>query len=91
MSTSDNINNNNIYNINGEDNVAYTDKRDVLLEAIEDIHYRTVSGKIQSIALVALTSDGDVECLESYKNNSDRLAILGATHILAQHIMAGDE
>ena len=70
-------------------NIIYTDRRNVLAEALESLHDRVNSGEIQSIAMVILTEDGSVECLESYKNNTDRMALIGATQVLAQHIMSG--
>ena len=70
-------------------NIIYTDRRNVLTEALESLHDRVSSGEIQSIAMVILTEDGSVECLESYKNNTDRMALIGATQVLSRHIMSG--
>lgn len=76
---------------NTSDNVLYyTDRRNVLVKSLNDLAARAEDGEIQSIGIVALTTDGDVECLESYKNNTDRMALIGATQVLSQHIMAGD-
>jgi hypothetical protein len=76
---------------NTSDNVLYyTDRRDVLIKSLNDLAERAANGDIQSIGIVALTADGDVECLESYKNDTDRMALIGATQVLSQHIMAGD-
>lgn len=77
---------------NKDDNVVYyTDKRNVLVESLNDLTEKAQDGRIDAIAVVALTSIGDVEILESYKNNTDRMALIGATQVLAQHIMAGVE
>tara|TARA_R100001163_G_C5022080_1_gene164636 strand:- start:515 stop:751 length:237 start_codon:yes stop_codon:yes gene_type:complete len=70
--------------------VYYTDRRNVLVESLSDLTNKAEDGRIQAIAVVALTSIGDVEIVESYKNNTDRMALIGATQVLAQHIMAGD-
>ena len=79
--------------MNNKDNnvVYYTDRRNVLVESLDDLTEKAKDGRIQAIAVVALTSLGDVEILESYKNNTDRMALIGATQVLAQHIMAGGE
>jgi|TARA_R110000824_G_scaffold83466_5_gene209020 hypothetical protein len=79
--------------MSNEDNnvVYYTDKRNVLVESLNDLTEKAQDGRIDAIAVVALTSIGDVEILESYKNNTDRMALIGATQVLAQHIMAGGE
>mgnify|MGYP003130250017 FL=1 len=77
---------------NKDNNVVYyTDRRNVLVESLDDLTEKAKDGRIQAIAVVALTSLGDVEILESYKNNTDRMALIGATQVLAQHIMAGGE
>ena len=79
--------------MSNEDNnvVYYTDKRNVLVESLNDLTEKAQDGRIDAIAVVALTSIGDVEILESYENNTDRMALIGATQVLAQHIMAGGE
>ena len=79
--------------MSNEDNnvVYYTDKRNVLVESLNDLTEKAQDRRIDAIAVVALTSIGDVEILESYKNNTDRMALIGATQVLAQHIMAGGE
>ena len=79
--------------MNNKDNnvVYYTDRRNVLVESLDDLTEKAKNGYIQAVAVVALTSLGDVEILESYKNNTDRMALIGATQVLAQHIMAGGE
>ena len=79
--------------MSNEDNnvVYYTDKRNVLVESLNDLTEKAQDGRIDAIAVVALTSIGDVEILESYKNNTDRMALIGATQVLSQHIMAGGE
>tara|TARA_R100000278_G_scaffold46215_2_gene40168 strand:+ start:6832 stop:7071 length:240 start_codon:yes stop_codon:yes gene_type:complete len=79
--------------MNNKDNnvVYYTDRRNVLVESLDDLTEKAKDGHIQAVAVVALTSLGDVEILESYKNNTDRMALIGATQVLAQHIMAGGE
>lgn len=71
--------------------VYYTDRRNVLIESLNDLTDKAEDGRIQAIAVVALTSVGDVEILESYKNNTDRMALIGATQVLSQHIMAGGD
>jgi len=71
--------------------VYYTDRRNVLIESLNDLTDKAQDGRIQAVAVVALTSVGDVEILESYKNNTDRMALIGATQVLAQHIMAGGD
>ena len=77
---------------NKDNNVLYyTDRRNVLVESLNDLTEKAQDGRIDAIAVVALTSIGDVEILESYKNNTDRMALIGATQVLAQHIMAGGE
>ena len=70
--------------------IHYTDRREYLLEMLEKTRQGVLDGHVEAIALVQLTSDGEFHCKESYKNNSDRLALLGATQVLAQHIMAGE-
>jgi len=71
-------------------NVKYTDRREVIVEALEKLIVDTLSGEVSAVGIVALREDGGILCQESYKNNCDRAALLGATQILAQHIMAGD-
>ena len=71
--------------------VYYTDRRNVLIESLNDLTDKAEDGRIHAIAVVALTSVGDVEILESYKNNTDRMALIGATQVLSQHIMAGGD
>ena len=68
----------------------YTDRRDVLIKSLDELRIKAQSGEIQAIGIVALTDSGDVECIESYRNNTDRMALIGATQILSQHIMSGD-
>jgi hypothetical protein len=76
-------------NSNSDDVIYYTDRRDVLIRALKDLVVEAQEGRIQSIGLVALMSNGDVHCQESYKNNTDRLALIGATQLLSKHIMDG--
>tara|TARA_R110000796_G_scaffold96136_3_gene201679 strand:- start:1663 stop:1893 length:231 start_codon:yes stop_codon:yes gene_type:complete len=68
----------------------YTDRRDVLIKSLDELRIKAQSGEIQAIGIVALTDSGDVECIESYRNNTDRMALIGATHILSQHIINAD-
>ena len=70
--------------------VNYTDRREVIVEALESLIADTIAGQVNAVGIVALRDDGGILCQESYKNNSDRAALIGATQILAQHIMAGD-
>ena len=70
--------------------IHYTDRREYLLEMLENTRQEVLDGHVEAIALVQLASNGEFQCKESYKNNSDRLALLGATQVLAQHIMAGE-
>jgi hypothetical protein len=70
--------------------IKYTDRREVIVEALEQLILDTVAGEVNAVGVVALRDDGGVQCQEAYKNNSDRAALIGATQILAQHIMAGD-
>mgnify|MGYP003671361497 FL=1 len=70
--------------------VKYTDRREILMEAIDALRIKAESGEVQAIAMVTLMTNGDVHCQESYKSNSDRLALIGATQILSQHIMNVD-
>ena len=60
------------------------------MEAIDALRIKAESGEVQAIAMVTLMTNGDVHCQESYKSNSDRLALIGATQILSQHIMNVD-
>ena len=70
--------------------VKYTDRREILMEAIDALRIKAESGEVQAIAMVTLMTNGDVHCQESYKSNSDRRALIGATQILSQHIMNVD-
>tara|TARA_R100000664_G_C2674648_1_gene85194 strand:+ start:448 stop:600 length:153 start_codon:yes stop_codon:yes gene_type:complete len=49
-----------------------------------------VQGEVQAIAVVQLNDNGTFKCHESFKNNTDRLALVGATQVLSQHIMANE-
>jgi hypothetical protein len=77
--SSDNSNNSNI--------LYYTDRRDVLIRTLKELLIDAEEGRVQSVGVVALMSNGDVRCQESYKNNTDRLALVGATQLLSRHIM----
>jgi hypothetical protein len=52
---------------------------------------QTEQGEIQSLGVVALHTNGDFSIHEASKNNTDRLALVGAAQVLGQYIMAGDE
>ena len=52
---------------------------------------QTEQGEIQSLGIVALHSNGEFSVHEASKNNTDRLALVGAAQVLGQYIMAGDE
>jgi|TARA_R100000664_G_C2721505_1_gene114837 hypothetical protein len=79
------------YNTNdnsSSDNILYyTDRRDVLIRTLKELLIDAEEGRVQSVGVVALMSNGDVHCQESYKNNTDRLALIGATQLLSRHIM----
>ena len=74
-------------NTNNDNILYYTDRRDILINALEELVIDAREGRVQSVGVVALMSNGDVRCQESYKNNTDRLALVGATQLLSQHIM----
>jgi hypothetical protein len=78
-------------NSNSDEVLYYTDRRDVLIKALKDLVIEAEEGRIQSIGVVSLMSNGDVRCQESYKNNTDRLALVGATQLLSKHIMDGSQ
>jgi hypothetical protein len=75
------------HNSNNDNVIYYTDRRDILINALEELVIDAKAGKIQSVGVVALMTNGDIRCQESYKNNTDRLALVGATQLLSQHIM----
>ena len=70
--------------------IHYTDRREFLIKLLEDLKAEAETGEVQAIAVVQLNNNGTFKCHESYKTNSDRLALLGATQVLSQHIMAGE-
>ena len=74
-------------NSNNDDVIYYTDRRDVLIRTLKELLIDAEEGRVQSVGVVALMSNGDVRCQESYKNNTDRLALVGATQLLSRHIM----
>ena len=75
--------------VDGDSVLHYTDRRDVLIRTLKELVVGAEEGRIQSVGVVALMSNGDVHCRESYKNNTDRLALIGATQLLSKHIMEG--
>ena len=70
--------------------IHYTDRREHLIKLLEDLKEEVEDGEIQAIAVVQLNNNGTFKCHESFKNNTDRLALVGATQVLSQHIMAGE-
>ncbi len=70
--------------------IHYTDRREHLIELLEDLKEEVISGDVQALAVVQLNDNGTFKCHESFKNNTDRLALVGATQVLSQHIMAGE-
>jgi hypothetical protein len=71
--------------------ICYTDRREVMIDSLNKMVEEIRAGSIQSVGIVALMSDGSFKCEEAYRDNSDRLSLIGGTQVLAQHIMAGDE
>jgi len=67
------------------------DNRGTIIKTLESLIAQTESGEIQSLGLVALHSNGDFSVHEASRNNTDRLALVGAAQVLSQYIMAGDE
>ena len=70
--------------------IHYTDRREHLIELLDDLKEEVIQGEVQAIAVVQLNDNGTFKCHESFKNNTDRLALVGATQVLSQHIMAGE-
>ena len=70
--------------------IHYTDRREHLIELLEDLKEEVISGDVQALAVVQLNDNGTFKCHESFKNNTDRLALVGATQVLSQHIMSGE-
>ena len=70
--------------------IHYTDRREHLIKLLEDLKEEVEAGQVQAMALVQLDTNGDFKCHESFKNNTDRLALVGATQVLSQYIMAGE-
>jgi hypothetical protein len=67
------------------------DNRGTIIKTLENLIAQTEQGEIQSLGLVALHSNGDFSVHEASRNNTDRLALVGAAQVLSQYIMAGDE
>ena len=67
------------------------DNRGTIIKTLENLIAQTKQGEIQSLGLVALHSNGDFSVHEASRNNTDRLALVGAAQVLSQYIMAGDE
>jgi len=67
------------------------DNRGTIIKTLQDLIAQTEQGEIQSLGLVALHSNGDFSIHEASRNNTDRLALVGAAQVLSQYIMAGDE
>ncbi len=70
--------------------IYYTDRREHLIELLDNLKEEVVQGEVQAIAVVQLNDNGTFKCHESFKNNTDRLALVGATQVLSQHIMANE-
>ena len=70
--------------------IHYTDRREYLIQLLEDLKEEVESGEVQALAVVQLNNNGTFKCHESFKNNTDRLALVGATQVLSNHIMAGE-
>ena len=68
----------------------YTDRREHLIKLLEDLTKEVEDGEVQALAVVQLNNNGTFKCHESFKNNTDRLALIGATQVLSQHIMEGE-
>ncbi len=71
--------------------ISYTDRRQHIIKTLESLLEQTEQGEIQSLGVVALHTNGDFSIHEASKNNTDRLALVGAAQVLGQYIMAGDE
>ena len=67
------------------------DNRGTIIKTLQNLIAQTEQGEIQSLGLVALHSNGDFSVHEASRNNTDRLALVGAAQVLSQYIMAGDE
>ena len=67
------------------------DNRGTIIKTLQNLIAQTEQGEIQSLGLVALHSNGDFSIHEASRNNTDRLALVGAAQVLSQYIMAGDE
>jgi hypothetical protein len=70
--------------------VSFLDNRGTIIKELESLISKCKSGQIQAIGLVALHDNGDFSIHEASRNNTDRLALVGATQVLSQHIMAGE-
>ena len=75
----------------GTPQIRYMDNRGTIIKTLENLIAQTEQGEIQSLGLVALHSNGDFSVHEASRNNTDRLALVGAAQVLSQYIMAGDE
>ena len=67
------------------------DNRGTIIKTLENLIAQTEQGEIQSLGLVALHSNGDFSVHEASRNNTDRLALVGAAQVLSQYIIAGEE
>ena len=70
--------------------VSFLDNRGTIITTMEQMIDQAQGGEIQAVGIVALHTNGDFSVHEATKNHTDRLALVGATQVLAQHIMAGD-
>ena len=75
----------------GTPQIRYMDNRGTIIKTLQNLIAQTEQGEIQSLGLVALHSNGDFSVHEASRNNTDRLALVGAAQVLSQYIMAGDE
>jgi len=67
--------------------VQYTDRREVILDSLEDLLKDTTNGNVSAIAMAVVMDDGSVRSQWAHRKDSDHVVLLGATQLLVQDLV----
>lgn len=72
------------------DCVKHIDRRDDLVEFLEELKREVISGEVTDVALASVTSDGEMRTGWMGTTSGNNLILLGAVHYLGHRMAVGD-